>query len=94
MSHQIAFPNDIYTSPYGELYVIYIRNIKVIHVSDGSLVRTIATGDFIPCFSPQGDLPLYGVPHCSSVILCWDSYERWKISRFQAEYVFRRTEIN
>lgn len=56
---QIAFPNDICTSPNGELYVIDIRNIKVIRVSDGSLVRTIASGDFISpsiCFSQQGDL--------------------------------------
>ena len=56
MSHQLTYPNDICTSPNGELYVIDMRNINVIRVSDGTLVRTIAVGDLVsPSLCTQGD---------------------------------------
>ena len=54
---QLTYPKDICISQNGELYVIDNRNIKVIRISDGTLVRTITVGDLVfPSLCISSDL--------------------------------------
>lgn len=54
---QLKYPIDICISQNGELYVIDIDNIKVIRISDGTLVRTITVGDLVfPSLCISSDL--------------------------------------
>jgi DNA-binding beta-propeller fold protein YncE len=54
---QLKYPNNICISQNGELYVIDIDNIKVIRISDGTLVRTITVGDLVfPSLCISSDL--------------------------------------